>query len=97
MALPEIKREALHLAGTVIRLLSWWYALCCQRPAGAADRAGSGGPAGWRTGVAPDIRTSADQAQDTAYDLALQDVLAAGGAAAAEARGALAAFQADTA
>ncbi len=49
------------------------------------------------TGVAPDIRTSADQAQDAAYDLALQDVIAAGGAAAAEARGALAAFQADTA
>ncbi len=49
------------------------------------------------TGVAPDIQTSADQARDTAYELALRDVIAAGGAAAAEARGALAASQADTA
>ena len=49
------------------------------------------------TGVAPDIQTSADQARDTAYELALRDVIAAGGAAAAEARGALAASQADLA
>jgi C-terminal processing protease CtpA/Prc len=49
------------------------------------------------TGVAPDIQTSADQACDSAYELALRDVIAAGGAAAAEARGALAASQADTA
>jgi hypothetical protein len=49
------------------------------------------------TGVEPDIRSSADQARDTAYQLALQDVSAAGGAAAAEARGALAALQAGTA
>ena len=49
------------------------------------------------TGVTPDIQTTAGQAHDTAYELALQDVIAAGGAAAAEARAALAAAQADTA
>ena len=43
------------------------------------------------TGVAPDIQTSADRAHDTAYERALQDVVTAGGAAAAEARDALAA------
>jgi hypothetical protein len=43
------------------------------------------------TGVAPDIQTSADRAHDTAYKLALQDVVTAGGAAAAEAGDALAA------
>jgi hypothetical protein len=43
------------------------------------------------TGVAPDIQTSADRAHDTAYELALQDVVTAGGAAAAEAGDALAA------
>jgi C-terminal processing protease CtpA/Prc len=42
------------------------------------------------TGVVPDIQTTAGQARDTAYKLALQDVIAAGGATAAEARGALA-------
>ena len=49
------------------------------------------------TGVTPDIRTTAEQARDTAYELALQDVIAVGGAAAAEAGRALAASQADTA
>ena len=43
------------------------------------------------TGVAPDIQTSADRARDTAYERALQDVVTAGGAAAAEAGDALAA------
>lgn len=41
------------------------------------------------TGVTPDIQTTADQARDTACKLALQDVIAAGGAAAAEAQSAL--------
>ena len=49
------------------------------------------------TGVTPDIRATAEQARDTAYELALQDVIAVGGAAAAEAGRALAASQADTA
>ena len=49
------------------------------------------------TGVAPDIQTTAAQARDTAYKLALQDVITAGAAAAAEARDAFAAAQADTA
>jgi Peptidase family S41/N-terminal domain of Peptidase_S41 in eukaryotic IRBP len=43
------------------------------------------------TGVTPDIKTTADRARDTAYDRALRDVITAGGAAAAEARDALAA------
>jgi hypothetical protein len=43
------------------------------------------------TGVMPDIQTTADRARDTAYQRALQDVITAGGAAAAEARDALAA------
>jgi C-terminal processing protease CtpA/Prc len=43
------------------------------------------------TGVAPDIQTTADRARDTAYQRALQDVITAGGTAAAEARDALAA------
>ena len=42
------------------------------------------------TGVIPDIEVSAGQARDTAYRLALQAVIAAGTAAAAEASGALA-------
>jgi hypothetical protein len=42
------------------------------------------------TGVAPDIPTTADRARDTAYERALHDVMTAGGAAAAEARDALA-------
>jgi hypothetical protein len=42
-------------------------------------------------GVAPDIQTTADQARDTAYERALQDVITADGTAAAEAREALAA------
>jgi len=41
------------------------------------------------TGVTPDIQTTADRARDTAYQRALQDVITAGGAAAAEARDAL--------
>jgi hypothetical protein len=45
------------------------------------------------TGVAPDIETTADQARDTAYERALQDVIAAYGAAAAEAEEALASQQ----
>jgi hypothetical protein len=49
------------------------------------------------TGVAPDIQTIAGQAHNTAYELALKDVIAAGGHAAAEARGALAASHANTA
>ena len=49
------------------------------------------------TGVTPDIQAAAGQARDTAYQLALQDVITAGGAATAEARAALAAAQADTA
>jgi hypothetical protein len=49
------------------------------------------------TGVEPDIHESAAQARDTAYKLALQDVITAGSAAAAEARVALAAVQAGTA
>jgi len=43
------------------------------------------------TGVTPDIQTTADRARDTAYERALQDVISADGAAAAEAREALAA------
>jgi Peptidase family S41/N-terminal domain of Peptidase_S41 in eukaryotic IRBP len=43
------------------------------------------------TGVAPDVQTTADQARDTAYERALQDVITARGTAAAEARDALAA------
>ena len=42
------------------------------------------------TGVAPDIQTTAGRARDTAYERALQDVITAGGPAAAEARDALA-------
>jgi len=42
------------------------------------------------TGVAPDIQTTARQARDAAYERALQDVIAADGTAAAEARDALA-------
>jgi hypothetical protein len=42
------------------------------------------------TGVAPDIQTTAGRARDTAYERALQDVIAADGTAAAEARDALA-------
>jgi C-terminal processing protease CtpA/Prc len=42
------------------------------------------------TGVAPDIPTAAGRARDTAYERALQDVMKAGGATAAEARDALA-------
>lgn len=49
------------------------------------------------TGVAPDIQTTPDRARDTAYELALRDVIAAGGPAAAEARGALATSQPETA
>jgi len=45
----------------------------------------------------PDLQSSAGRARDTAYKLALQDVIAAGGATAAEASGALAAAQAGTA
>ena len=43
------------------------------------------------TGVTPDIQATADRARDTAYERALQDVITAGGTAAAEAREALAA------
>jgi C-terminal processing protease CtpA/Prc len=46
------------------------------------------------TGVAPDIQVTADQARESAYARALQDVIAAGGAAAGEAADALAAVQA---
>jgi hypothetical protein len=42
------------------------------------------------TGVTPDIQTTADRARDTAYERALQDVVTAGGTAAAEARDVLA-------
>jgi len=49
------------------------------------------------TGVAPDIRTTAGRARDTAYERALHDVIAADGAAAAEARDALAAAPLPTA
>jgi Peptidase family S41/N-terminal domain of Peptidase_S41 in eukaryotic IRBP len=45
------------------------------------------------TGVTPDIQATAAQARDTAHKLALQDVITAGGAAAAEASAALAAAQ----
>jgi hypothetical protein len=55
----------------------------CQTRAGP-DRA---------AGVAPDIETTAEQARDTAYARALQDVITAQGAAAAEAEEALAALQ----
>lgn len=48
------------------------------------------------TGVAPDIQTTAGHARDTAYELALKDVIAAGGPGSAEARNALAASNADT-
>jgi hypothetical protein len=48
------------------------------------------------TGVAPDIQATAEQALDTAYQLALQDVITADGAAAAEASAAVAAAQAGT-
>jgi hypothetical protein len=43
------------------------------------------------TGVTPDIQTTADRARDTAYKRALHDVITADGAAAAEAKDALAA------
>jgi len=43
------------------------------------------------TGVTPDIQSTADSARDTAYQRALQDVITADGAAAPEARDALAA------
>ena len=43
------------------------------------------------TGVTPDIQTTADGARGTAYERALQDVITADRAAAAEARDALAA------
>ena len=43
------------------------------------------------TGVVPDVETTAGQAQGTARELALQDVIAAGGTGAARARAALAA------
>jgi hypothetical protein len=46
------------------------------------------------TGVAPDIQATAEQALDTAYQLALQDVITADGAAAGEASAALAAARA---
>jgi C-terminal processing protease CtpA/Prc len=49
------------------------------------------------TGVTPDIRTTAGHARDTAYERALQDVITAGGTAAAEARDALAAALSSTA
>jgi C-terminal processing protease CtpA/Prc len=49
------------------------------------------------TGVTPDIQAAAAQARDTAYQLALQDVIAAGSPATAEARDALAAAQSGTA
>jgi hypothetical protein len=49
------------------------------------------------TGVTPDIQATVDQARDTAYELALQDIIAAGGAAAVEANDALPAAQANTA
>jgi len=59
-------------------------------PVAAAVNPKTGG--NWEgTGVAPDIQTSADRARDTAYEHALQDVVTAGGAAAAEAGDALAA------
>ena len=45
------------------------------------------------TGVTPDIQTGADAARDTAYQRALQDVLATGGPVAAEAQAALATAQ----
>jgi hypothetical protein len=48
------------------------------------------------TGVTPDIQTTADLACDTAYRLALEHVVAAAGAAAAEASTALAAARADS-
>jgi Peptidase family S41/N-terminal domain of Peptidase_S41 in eukaryotic IRBP len=48
------------------------------------------------TGVTPDIQATAAQARDIAYGLALQDVIKAGGDAAAEASTALAATQSDT-
>lgn len=49
------------------------------------------------TGVVPDIQSSAGQARDTAYKLALQEVIAADSAATADARRALSAAQAGTA
>jgi C-terminal processing protease CtpA/Prc len=48
-------------------------------------------------GVTPDIQTTADRARDTAYERALQDVITAGGTAAAEAKDALAAAPSPTA
>jgi hypothetical protein len=47
------------------------------------------------TGVTPDVETTAEQARDTAYRLALQAVIAAGGPSAEEASGALGATPAD--
>ena len=47
----------------------------------------------WRR---PDIQTTAAQARDTAYQLALKEVIAVGGPESAEARNTLAAPQADT-
>jgi C-terminal processing protease CtpA/Prc len=49
------------------------------------------------TGVTPNIQATAGQARDTAYQLALQHVVTAAGAAAAEANAALPAAQADIA
>lgn len=58
-------------------------------PVAAAVNPVSGG--NWEgTGVVPDIRATADDARDVAYARALRDVIAAGGATAAEARDALA-------
>ena len=48
------------------------------------------------TGVTPDIETTAGQARDITYRLALQAVIAAGGPSAAEATSALAATQPET-
>lgn len=48
------------------------------------------------TGVTPDIQATSAQARDIAYKLALQDVIKAGGTAAAEASTALTATQPDT-
>jgi hypothetical protein len=50
-----------------------------------------------RTGVIPDVQTTAGRARGTARELALQDVIAAGGAGAAQARIALAAARGEPA
>ena len=64
-----------------------------DKPPGLVVHPGSGNWEG--TGVTPDFAMPAAQARDTAYERALQDVVAAGGSSSAEAQTALTASQSD--